>query len=72
MQSPGELLPDRIANWHYSLLDADRRLGGYQRRINAIALEFYGIGGTDRQVSKEAVNSPALAEGVGRHGQGDP
>jgi hypothetical protein len=41
MQSHGEPLSVRIANWHNGFLDAERGLRGYQQRNDAIALELY-------------------------------
>jgi hypothetical protein len=66
MQSPGFPLSDRIANGHNRLADAKRSLSGYQHRMNAIALEFYGIEGVELQVLKEEVNRPALPRGSRR------
>jgi len=50
MESHGDPLSVRIANWHNGFLDAERGLRGYRQRNDAIALELYGIDGTDRQV----------------------
>jgi len=72
MQSPGGTLSERIANWHNRLSEAEQKLGGYQRRVDEIAFEIYGVEGTDRQVLKKEAEAPALPlGGVVEDGGGD-
>jgi len=72
MRSPGGTLSERIANWHNRLLEAEQKMGGYQRRVDEIAFEIYGVEGTDRQVLRKEAEAPALPpEGVAKDGGGN-
>ncbi|HKI17269.1 MAG: hypothetical protein ACLQU5_36370 [Isosphaeraceae bacterium] len=47
-------------------------MGGYQRRVDEIAFEIYGVEGTDRQVLRKEAEAPALPPGgVAKDGGGN-
>jgi hypothetical protein len=49
LQVEGRTLAERITNWQTNEAETERKLAEYQRQIDEIAFQLYGIEGEDRQ-----------------------
>ena len=57
LQTTGNSLIDRIADWQSRLTEAQQKLADYQSEIDDIAFQLYGIEGDDRRAIEESLGS---------------
>jgi hypothetical protein len=66
LQAEGTTLGERLERWRNLVLDGERQLAEYQRDIDDIAFQLYGIEGEDRRVIEDSLDG-----GDGEAGSGD-
>lgn len=59
LQVEGVTLQERPARWQDQVLDRERQLADYQREIDDIAFQLYGIEGADKRAIEESLGSEA-------------
>ena len=60
LQTSGNTLNYRAQSWQQKVSETDRQLAEYQRQIDEIAFQLYGIDGDDRKAIEATVKQPIV------------
>jgi len=64
LQTPGDSLTARFAEWQMRVGDAERQVAGNQRQIDDIAFKLYGISDEDRRAIEESLGGASGEEEI--------
>jgi hypothetical protein len=67
LQAKGVTLEERLNRWQGLVLAGERQLAEYQKKIDDIAFQLYGIEGEDRQAIEESLSGGDSAADSGEH-----
>ena len=60
LQTSGDTLNKRAQSWQQKVSESDHQLADYQRQIDEIAFQLYGIDGDDRKAIEATVKQPIV------------